>query len=78
VADHRRFVEPERVEEVVDQLARVLTDVARSIHGEVRQPVTGKVHREQSAPRERVEQGRPRGGAEGHAVEQDQRRAAAV
>jgi hypothetical protein len=81
VADDRRLLEPERVEDVVDQLARFLTDVATSITGGVRQPVTGKVHGEQSAAesaRERFEQGRPRGGAEGHAVEQHQWPAAPV
>ena len=37
VADDRRCVDPERVEDVVDQLARVLTDVTASITGGVRQ-----------------------------------------
>ncbi len=42
---------------VVDQLACVLTDVTASITHRVRPAVTGKIHREQSPARERVEQG---------------------
>ena len=71
MADDRRVVEFERVEDVVDQLVRVLADVTGSIGAGIREPVTGKVDREQSVARQRGEQGRPRRGAEGPAVEQN-------
>ena len=47
VADDGRVVEFERVEDVVDQLACGLADVAALIGGGVGEPVAGKVDREQ-------------------------------
>ena len=55
VADDGRVVEFERVEDVVDQLARGLADVTALIGGRVREPVAGKVDREQPVARERGE-----------------------
>ena len=78
VADDRRGVEFERVEDVVDQLPGTLTDVTASIAVRVRQPMPGKVDREHPPTGQRAEQGRPRSGAERHAVEQNQWRTAPV
>jgi len=46
----------------VDQVARVLADLAAPIARGVRQPVAGEVEREQPVPRERLEQRSPCGG----------------
>jgi hypothetical protein len=78
VADDRRVVESERVEDVIDQRVGAVTDLTAPITVGVRQPVAGKVDGEQPPTGERGEQRRPRGGAERNAVEQNQWRTAAV
>jgi hypothetical protein len=78
VADDRRLVESERVEDVVDQDARAFANLAAAVAIGARQPMAGKVDREQSPTRDRREERRPRGGAERDAVEKHQWRTAAV
>jgi hypothetical protein len=55
MADDRHLVETERVEDVVDQLAGTATDLTASITVGVREPVAGKVDREDSPTGERGE-----------------------
>jgi hypothetical protein len=64
VAHNWGLVEPQLVEDVIDELARVFADRAPPVSVAVGESMAGKIHGEQAPAREPLEERRPSRGAE--------------
>jgi hypothetical protein len=69
MADNERIVKFERVEDVLNQLERLLANMAGSIGGGVREPMTRKVDRQQPVTRKGSEKGGSRCGTQRNPVQ---------
>ncbi len=72
MADHRRSVKSERIEQIIKKLDTLLAHGTDLIRERVGEPVSGQLDEKRAVPLEAVQQWNPRRGGETDTVEHDQ------